>query len=167
MKAKIVLGALAISLFSLVAVSQEVSVNYVHNKSFAQYHTYAWGGGNQNKISNSILGEQAQTDVDNALQAKGLQKVQEGENPDLIVTVGGGAKEQTSYDAWGFGWGMGGEITPEQSVEGTLIVNLYDAKAKSLIWRGIAEKTLDKNGNKNQKAVSKAIDKMFKKWPTQ
>jgi hypothetical protein len=42
-----------------------------------------------------------------------------------------------------------GSITPEQNVEGTLIVDLYDAKTKSLAWRGIAEDMLNKIGNKN------------------
>ena len=95
--------------------------------------------------------------------------VQENQNPDLIVVMGGGAREQTSYDVWGMrgiGGGMGG-ITPEQNVEGTLIVNIYDAKAQSLLWRGMAEKSLDKSGDKNQKHVAKAIEKMFKHWPKQ
>ena len=64
----------------------------------------------------------------------------------------------------GIGGGMGG-ISPEQSLEATLIVNLYDAKTQSLIWRGIAQNTLNNNGNKNQEMVQKAVEKMFKQWP--
>jgi len=59
---------------------------------------------------------------------------------------------------------MGG-ISPEQNVEATLVVSLYDAKAQSLIWRGIAQNTLNNNGNKNQEMVEKAVTKMFKQWP--
>jgi hypothetical protein len=59
---------------------------------------------------------------------------------------------------------MGG-ISPEQSVEGTMIVDLYDAKTQSLVWRGLAQNTLNNNGNKNQEMVQKAITKMFKQWP--
>lgn len=161
--------ALALCVVSSAVFAQQVSVNYNHNQSFAQYHTYAWGNVNQTRIANSILAQEAQQDINTALQSKGLQMVQESQNPDLIVTMGGGAREQTSYDAWGMrgiGGGMG-EITPEQNVEGTLVVNLYDTKTKSLVWRGIGEKTLEKSGEKNQKNVSKAIDKMFKQWPKQ
>ena len=64
----------------------------------------------------------------------------------------------------GIGGGMGG-ITPQQNVEATMIVDLYDAKSQSLIWRGIAEDTLSNNGDKNQKMVQSAISKMFKQWP--
>jgi len=93
--------------------------------------------------------------------------VQEDQKPDLIVTSNGGMQEQTSYSAWGMrgiGGGMGG-ITPEQNVEGTMIVNLYDAKNQTLIWRGIAQDTLSNKGNKNQEMVGKAVQKMFKQWP--
>jgi hypothetical protein len=169
MKTRIVLSALAVFWMVSAVMAQEVSVNYNHEKSFAQYHTYAWGGNNQNQIANSILFEQAQQDINSALQAKGLQKVQENQNPDLIVTASGGEKEQTSYNVWGMrgiGGGMGG-ITPEQNVEGTMIVSLYDVKAKELVWRGVSGDTLDKSGNKNQKHVNKAIEKMFKQWPKQ
>jgi hypothetical protein len=96
-----------------------------------------------------------------------LQKVQESQNPDLILLASGGMKQQTSWSAWGtrgIGGGMGG-ITPQQNVEATLIVDLHDTKTQSLIWRGIAQDTLSNNGDKNQKLVQNAISKMFKQWP--
>ena len=167
MKINAALIAAAVCLVSPIAVSQQVSVNYNHDQSFAQYHTYAWGTNNPNQIKNSILAQVAQQDINSALQGKGLQMVQEDQNPDLIVTSNGGMQEQTSYSAWGMrgiGGGMGG-ITPEQNVEGTMIVNLYDAKNQSLIWRGIAQDTLSNKGNKNQEMVGKAVQKMFKQWP--
>jgi hypothetical protein len=46
-----------------------------------------------------------------------------------------------------------------------MIIDLYDAKTQSLIWRGVAQDTLSNNGNKNQQIVEKAIQKMFKQWP--
>ena len=167
MQTRLVVCVVAACLISTVAAAQQVSVNYNHNQSFAQYHTYAWGSNNANQVRNSILAQVAQQDINSALQAKGLRMVQENQNPDVIVTGSGGMREQTSYSAWGMrgiGGGMGG-ITPEQSVEGTLIVDLYDAKTQSLIWRGIAQNTLNNNGNKNQQMVEKAIQKMFKQWP--
>jgi hypothetical protein len=46
---------LAACLVSSVAIAQQVSVNYNHSQSFAQYHTYAWGDVDKNRIANSIL----------------------------------------------------------------------------------------------------------------
>ncbi len=167
MRMRLAFCVLAVCLISTIARGQTVSVNYNHSQSFSGYHTYAWGNNNANQVKDSILAQVAHQDIDSALQGKGFKLVQENENPDLIVTANGGMKEQTSYSAWGMrgiGGGMGG-ITPEQNVEGTLIVDLYETKNQSLIWRGIGQNMLSNNGNKNQQILAKAIQKMFKQWP--
>jgi hypothetical protein len=165
------LRSLILASFAILAASlapaQQVTVNYNHSQNFAQYHTYAWGNKNTNQIRNSILAQVAKTDIENAMITKGFTKVDESQNPDVILLANGGLKNQTTYTAWGsrgFGGGMGG-TTPEQNVEGTLVVDIYDAKEKSLVWRGVAHGTLSKNGDKNQKMVAKAIQKMFKQYP--
>jgi len=118
------------------------------------------------------MAQEAQSQINSQLESKGLQLVQESQNPDLIVVMSGGMKQQTSYNAWGTGgWGWGGgttTITPEQNIVGTLVVDLYDAKAKQMVWRGISEGTLNQsNSEKNMKLVDKAVAKMFKKFPPQ
>ena len=168
MKLRIICCALFACL-TVAAGAQQVSVNYNHNQSFSNYHTYAWGSNNANEIQNSILAQVAQQDINSALQAKGLQMVQESQHPDLIVLASGGLKQETSWNAWGMrgiGGGMGG-ITPEQNTEGTMIIDLHDAKTQSLVWRGISQDTLSNKGNKNQEMVEKAIQEMFKQWPKQ
>ena len=167
MKTKFALCAMLVCVASAIAVGQTVSVNYNHSQSFSQYHTYAWGSNNANQIQNSILAQVALQDIDTALQGKGLQKVQEDQKPDLLLTSSGGMKQQTTYTAMGmrgFGGGMG-TITPQQNVVGTMIVDLFDAKTQSLVWRGIAQDTLSNNGSKNQQTVQKGVQKMFKQWP--
>src|SRR5271167_379756 len=169
MKTKFGLWAMLVCLTSTIAFGQTVSVNYNHSQSFSQYHTYAWQIDDPNKIANSILAQVAISDTDSALAGKGFSKVDISANPDLIVTVSGGMKQQTSYSAWGMrgiGGGMGG-ITPEQNVEGTLVVSLYSASQKALVWRGIGQSTLSNNGGKNQQTVQKAVTKMFSQspWP--
>jgi hypothetical protein len=166
-KSKLLVVAVWLWLLCSVALAQEVSVNYNHNANFSQYHTYAWGSNNKNAIQNSILAQVAQQDIEAAMSQKGFQKVEESQNPDLILTASGGEHESTSYNAWGMrgiGGGMGG-ISPQQNYETTMVVSLYDLKQKELVWRGIAENTLSNNGNKNQKNVEKAVEKMFKQWP--
>jgi hypothetical protein len=166
-KGLLVLACIAACLVGSAATAQNVSVNYNHGASFSQYHTYAWASNNTNQIQNSILAQVAQQDIDSAMSQKGFQKVAESQNPDLIITASGGEKEQTSWNAWGmrgFGGGMGG-LSPEQNVVATMVVSLYDLKAKELIWRGIAQDTLNTNGNKNQQMVERAVQKMFKQWP--
>jgi hypothetical protein len=167
MKTRSAIFALAILMVASFAMAQQVSVNYNHQANFSQYHTYAWGSNNTNAIRNSILAQVAQQDIESAMASKGLQKVSESQNPDIVLTASGGEHEQTSWNAMGMrGIGGGfGSITPQQNVDSTMVVSLYDVKQKELIWRGIAENTLSNNGNKNQKNVEKAVQKMFKQWP--
>jgi hypothetical protein len=170
MKTKLALCSTLLSITSAMSFGQTVSVNYNKAQDFSQYHTYAWGSNNANQIRNSILAQEAQQDVNTAMMAKGLQMVAESQNPDLLLVMSGGMKEQTSYQTWGGGigwggWGGMGTITPEQNTVGTLIVDLYDAKGKSLVWRGVAQNTLSTNGGKNTQMVQKAVTKMFQQYP--
>ena len=109
MKTKFALLAVFVCLAASMAVAQQVSVNYNHQANFSQYHTYAWGSNNTNQIQNSILAQVAQQDINAAMQGKGLQMVQESQNPDLILVANGGErnKPRTAHGACGVsaeGW---------------------------------------------------------------
>jgi len=132
MNTKVAFRALLLFLLSPALIAQQVSVNYNHNANFSQYHTYAWGSNNKNAIQNSILAQVAQQDIEAAMSDKGLQKVDESQNPDLVLTASGGERKQTSYNAWGMrgiGGGFGG-ISPQQNIDSTMVVSLYDVKQK-------------------------------------
>jgi hypothetical protein len=45
------------------------------------------------------------------------------------------------------------------------VVDLVDAKAHNLVWRGTACDTVGDNPEKNTKKIEKAAEKMFKKYP--
>jgi Domain of unknown function (DUF4136) len=170
MKTRIALSLLALFLLASSAIAESVYVDYNHEIDFSKFKTYAWGQGpNPNAIQDSILLQTAQQDINSQLGAKGLQMVQESQNPDLIVVLSSGLKQQTSYNAWGTGgWRWGGgmaSVTPETSDVGTLVVDVYDANGKQMIWRGISQDTLSTKGSKNEKEMNKAIDKMFKQFP--
>jgi hypothetical protein len=157
-------------LFATLALAQKVYVDYNHATDFSKFKTYAWGQGqNPNAIQNSIALQNAQQEVNSQLAVKGLQMVQESQNPDIIVVLNSGVKQETSYNAWGTGgWRVGGgmsEITPETSNVGTLVVDIYDAKGKQMVWRGISQGTLSTKSSKNEKEINKAIAKMFKQYP--
>jgi Domain of unknown function (DUF4136) len=169
-KKRIASFAMILFLLSTMAIAQNVYVDYNHAVDFSKFKTYAWGqGANPNAIQDSILLQTAQQEVNSQLGAKGLQMVQESQNPDIVVVMSSGLKQQTSYNAWGTGgWRWGGgmaSVTPETSDVGTLVVDVYDANGKQMIWRGISQDTLSNKGSKNEKEMNKAIEKMFKQYP--
>ena len=70
------------------------------------------------------------------------------------------------------GFGAGGfdgfgesDTTDQDYKDGILVVDLFDAKTKQVIWRGSAEDMLSNNAEKNEKNLDKGVAKMFKDFP--
>jgi len=156
-------------LFALMTLSQaqDVHTDYDHHASFGSYHTYSW---EQVKTSDPLWEPRIKDAVDHALQAKGWQKVESG--ADVAVMAVGSTRNQQEYNTFynglgGWRWGGFGETqtTVENYRVGTLVLDLYDAKNKQLIWRGTSSDTLSNKPEKNEKNLDKAVDKMLKDFP--
>jgi hypothetical protein len=72
----------------------------------------------------------------------------------------------------GLGWPGGmdsamGSATSSTINVGTLVLNIYDASAKQLVWTGFATKeiNLSKEQQKNQKTLDKTTRKLLKDFP--
>ncbi len=55
--------------------------------------------------------------------------------------------------------------TVSEYTVGTLVVDMFDAKTKNLVFRGIAEDEISDKPEKNAKKLEKASNKMFKEFP--
>ncbi len=61
---------------------------------------------------------------------------------------------------------MGTTTTREVQYEvGTLVIDVWDAKRKQLVFRGSASGTLSDNPQKLAKGIQKAVEEIFKKYP--
>ncbi len=64
--------------------------------------------------------------------------------------------------------GMGDSTTDTVDVKvGKLVIDIFDSKSKSLLWRGSASEDLSDNSSKNSKNLAKDIDKLLKDFPPQ
>ena len=153
------------------ALAQHVQTDFDHKANFTQYKTYSW---QQIKPADSLWDARIKDAVDAQLAAKGWTQVESGGDVAIvgIKTTQTQRTLQTFYDGFGGGWrwrgfgGMGESTTTEQDYkEGTLVVDLYDAKTKQLVWRGSAEDTISDKAEKNEKNLDKAVAKMFKDFP--
>jgi hypothetical protein len=153
-----------------IAFAADVSTDYDHKADFGHYHTYSWIGV---RAGNSLWQDRIQAAVDNALAAKGFSKVPSG--GDIAVSAFGRVREQdtlrTFYDGFpGWGWWGWGDTTATTYVEpthvGTLTVDVFDGSSKHLVWRGTASNTLSSKPEKNEDKLDKAVEDMFKKFPT-
>jgi hypothetical protein len=153
------------------ASGQQVKTDFDHQANFSQYKTYSW---QEIKPANSLWTARIKSAVDAQLAAKGWTKVESGGDVAVVAIATSHTERtlQTFYDGMGGGWrwrgfgGTGEATTTEQDYkEGTLVVDMYDAKTKQLIWRGSSEDTVSNNAQKNEKNLDKGVAKMFKKFP--
>jgi hypothetical protein len=149
----------------------DVKTDYDRNANFGQYKTYSW---QQVKTKNLLDVDRIKSSVNAALAAKGWTQVDSG--GDVSVVAMEITRNQqtlnTFYNGFGGGWrwrGFGGfgeaTTTTETYKVGTLVVDLFDAKTKGLVWRGSSTDTLSNNSNKNIKNMDKDVEKMFKDFP--
>src|SRR6202166_461419 len=162
-----------VTFFLLTAASfaQQVKTDYDHSANFGQYKTYSC---EKVQTKDPLLVERIKEAVDAALAAKGWTQVDSG--GDVSVVAMEITRNQqtlnTYYDGFGGGWrwrGFGGleeaTTTTETYKVGTVVVDLFDAKTKQLIWRGSESDTLSNKSEKNIKNLDKGVDKMFKNFP--
>ena len=161
-----IVAAVALVMTTAVIYAQKVTVDSDPAAPFATYRTYAWVQGTP--APNPLNEDRLHASVDARLAARGL-----GMNttaPDVFVTTHVTTRERQELIVSGFGygpwWGGGyGTASVDTSVEGTLVLDLYDAKTKKMVWRGVATATASDKPTKNAKKMNSALDKMFEKFP--
>lgn len=171
-------------LLTVTGCTSKMYIDYDTQADFTTYHTYAWTEGTpatQPQMDHRII-----TAIDEELIGKEFQKVDT--NPDMVVSYHAATTEEVSYTTssmgYGYGpaggtaygryggglgmWGVGlssGTATPVTVVKGTLVVDIFDAQNKTLLWRGTANDTVYADLEKVEAQIQKAITDMFAKFP--
>jgi hypothetical protein len=131
----------------------------------ASYKTYTWVTGTT--APNPLNDQRLRASVDQRLAARGL--AQNAGSADLIVTTNVTSQERRELIPTGFAygpwWGSYGGAYVDSYVEGTLVLDFYDARTKQTVWRGVATATASDKPTKNMEKMNKALDKMFEKFP--
>jgi hypothetical protein len=184
MKKSIIL-IVALLLGSVTAiVAQDVRYNFAQGEDFSKYKTYKWVELKGADQADQLTQKQIMAAIDSELATKGLQKT-DSDAADLYIdiqTAISTEKQFTSYNTgwgygpgWGGGWyGYGGGMTSNTTTGSTstiyvgqLGLDMYDSAKKELVWRGIANKTIDPKAKpeKQQKNIAKAVTKLLKNYP--
>src|SRR5215470_18629710 len=175
MKTRTLAVAAAFCLAGATAFAQDVKVdfdkdaNFAHIKSFVAKIGTSW--------HNQISEKRVLTEIEQSLVEKGWQKAPDEASADALVVLHGATEKEKTLNTFysggygGYGWrGWGGGMgsattTTSEYLVGTLVVDIFDAKSKQLMFRGIAQDELSDKPEKNQKKLAKASDKMFKDFP--
>jgi len=137
---------LTLILFSSCS-SVRVLADYDKDVNFSNYKTYAFYKTGIDKAQISDLDKKRILHaIDDEMSARGFKK---SENPDILVSIFTKEREQVdiynNYWGGGFGWGWnpyfwggpgmyGNQVSTR--TEGSLYIDLIDAKDKQLVWQG-------------------------------
>lgn len=163
-------------LFVLASCSSvQVATDYDKNVDFANYKSFAFFKPGVDKVEISDLDKRRILNaIDAELTAKGITK---SENPDLLVNIFTKSRQQVDVNqfnaGWGYGWGWGwnpwmwggSSTSVSTSTEGTLYIDLIDARKKELIWQGEGVGVLTQNINKKDARIQEFVKKILEKYP--
>ena len=167
------------------ALAIKVGYNYDSDANFSQYKTYKWVDIPKGEQIDDLTAKDLRNAINAQLQAKGLREVQ-SDDADLYVgfqlSVSHEKQLNVYNSGWGYGPGWGGRWyggwgggmstgmstgTTSTIEVGSFDFDMYDVKAKRLVWRGVATGTIKtyKKPEKRRKAFAKGAKKLLKNFP--
>lgn len=158
-------------IFATASLAEHVKTDYDRGADFNQYKTYSW---EKVQTADPLWVNRIREAVGKALAAKGWTPLASGGDVAVMAveTTQNQQTLNTFYDGFGGGWrwrGFGGfgdsTTTVENYKVGTLVVDLFDARTKKLIWRGSLTDALSNNSGKNIKNLDEGATKMFDHFP--
>ncbi|WP_298791772.1 DUF4136 domain-containing protein [uncultured Allomuricauda sp.] len=177
------LAALAV-VFLASCSSVRVVSDYDKKTDFQTYKSYAFYKTGIDKAQISDLDKKRiLRAIENEMSSRGFVKSQQ---PDVLVSIftkerervdvynnnfGGGWGWGGFYNpwAWGPGWGWGWNAGPNVSTrtEGSLYIDVIDAKKKELVWQGRGVGTLNntKNIEKKEERIREFVSHILKEYP--
>jgi hypothetical protein len=172
-------------MFAVGCAGYQVSTDYNPAVSFSQFHSFALVMP-PDTAARQLLDQRVRNAVQAQLDAKGLV-LSDRRHADLFVGYGMVDKTHTEiYDSqrgwgWGGGWGwryyrwgvawpMSGPSQVETYTDGTVVVNMIDAKTKQVIWQGEVADVVSlpvKDPLRATRQIDDAVAKLFEKYPPQ
>jgi uncharacterized protein DUF4136 len=168
----LLVAAARLALLPTSGAAQDVTYDYDKGADFASFKTYAWVKGTP--VADELNDKRIVDAIDTQLAGKGFTKVEADANPDVLVAYHASFNRDLAINGFNRGWGgyrfgpgRTGTARVDQIVVGTLVVDLVNAKTKTIVWRGVATKDLDPHASpeKRDKNINKAAEKLFKNYP--
>ncbi|WP_395046800.1 DUF4136 domain-containing protein [Flavobacterium sp.] len=167
---------LSILITFLLASCSPVRVNSDYDKKtdFSVYKTYAFHKTGIDKVEISDFDKKRiLRSIDEEMTTKGFTK---SETPDLLININTKAEKNinvSQFNAnYGYGWGLGwsppywgANYSVNTNTEGTLIIDLIDAKKKELIWQGEGVGYLTKNTDKKDENIKSFVNSILAQYP--
>lgn len=170
------LPVLAIAVLTLSGCALRSVESYAQRGADLQaYHTYSWGPGDALSTgdprldNNELFDKRVRTGVEKELARKGLEKATSG-MPDLLVHYHASVTQKIDTSALDRGYRYCADADCRAYVydAGTLFIDLIDARANELVWRGWAEGSVDgaiDNQELMETQIDEAVARILQKLP--
>jgi uncharacterized protein DUF4136 len=162
-------------------VEAKMSTDFDPNLDFSKFKTFAFIGGVEALVRMQLNPEQLNNQIHRAvtreLTAKGLREVKPEENPDLVVRYWANSQKDSDV-ATSANWGVFGpyfgyhwgyvyyNMETYTNHQGTLGIELIDARARELAWRMfVSVKLIHSDSAKIWKTADSNIKNAFKSYP--
>jgi hypothetical protein len=157
--------------------SVNVQNDYDKNVDFLQFKTFAFYKPGIDKVEISDLDKKRiLKSIESEMIAKGFTK---SGNPDLLINFFTKSREQVDVNSfnnhWGYGWGWGwspfmwggNQTSVRTTTQGTLFIDLIDAKKKEMIWQGEGAGEIFKNQKNKEERINEFVSEILKQYPPQ
>jgi hypothetical protein len=154
--------------------ASEVATEYDGQADFTRYRTYSWG--KKPDSGKADVDARILEAIDGQLKEKGWARVESGP-ADVVLAAHAIVREDqqidTAYSGWGPGWNWSGPgplagaattVLTRQRI-GTLVVDLFDAATRRLVWRGTATDTVGPDAEANRRRLQQVVTRLFKGFP--
>ncbi len=151
-----------------------VVTDYDKDVNFGNYSNYAFYKPGIDKAQISDLDKKRiLRAIDAELSAKGMIK---SEKADILVSIFTKERERINVynNNFGYGWGWhpwyyGGYYgsSVSSTTEGSLYIDIIDAKTNELVWQGVGSANLITSGNieKKEKRIREIVREIIAKYP--
>jgi hypothetical protein len=154
--------------------SMKTVSDYDRSVNFNDFKTFAFTKESQQLPANDLVKNRILNAISNNLKSKGLT---ESDNPDMLIDLGLKTKEKTDYQStnydiggyYGRRWRVGSSIGTTNTreinyTEGTLVINLVDAKKDQLLWMGSGTEVVSEKSIQEEN-ITAAINKILAGFP--
>jgi hypothetical protein len=151
-----------------------VSSHVERSADFSGYHAFAWGApdalptGDPRLDANADFRDHVEGAIEKQLSTRGLRQA-DPQSADVLVHYHANVAQRIDVDAadrqYGYSSGNArpGVVEFEQ---GTLVVDLIDARTMRLIWRGWAQDSINVNDrDRINRQVDEGVTRMFERFP--
>lgn len=184
MKQWLGVGLLAL-LLAAPAAAADIYVDYDRSADVSKYKTFKWGSTPKTSLSGQspLMHTRIKNGIEYYLVQSG--KIEVDEDPDLYVTYHTSTTDEPQFSVAGAGYGFstgwtwdpywggmsgfsggGGTTTATVSTyqRGTLVIDIWDARSNTIVWRGTAEAAIPENPKKGAKQIEKILKKMVDRF---